>query len=179
MTRVLLITGPRSLADDPAAEAWARGEIRSALPGVDLVVVGDAREGVDPWAWDEAATPERPVRVYRTRGPHAGCIWIAGEREFERWTTVAPPSNAAEYWEWARWLKSRNAAMVRDIAAMRDAGHDVRVLALLDGRKPAVVKPGEDRPTRGTEHTVGLARAAGLTVTDRVWPRDAAKVATT
>ena len=84
MTRVLLITGPRSLSDDPAAEAWARGLIAEALVGVDIAVIGDAREGVDPWAWDEAATPERPVRVYRTRGQHAGRIWIAGEREFER-----------------------------------------------------------------------------------------------
>lgn len=30
VTRVLLITGARSLADDPAAEAWARGKIAAA-----------------------------------------------------------------------------------------------------------------------------------------------------
>ncbi len=84
MTRVLLITGARSLADDPAAEAWARAKIAAALVGVDIGVIGDAREGVDQWAWDEAATPERPVRVYRTRGPNAGRIWIAGERESAR-----------------------------------------------------------------------------------------------
>ena len=41
--------------------------------------------------------------------------------------------------------------------------------ALLDGRKPAVTKPGEKRPTRGTEHTVGLARAAGLLVDAQTW----------
>lgn len=35
MTRVLLITGARSLADDPAAEAWARGLIAEALAGVE------------------------------------------------------------------------------------------------------------------------------------------------
>ena len=42
MTRVLLITGARSLADDPAAEAWARAIIAEALAGVDLLIVGDA-----------------------------------------------------------------------------------------------------------------------------------------
>ena len=172
MTRVLLITGARSLATRPGAEAWARAKIAEALRGVDIVVIGDARDGADPWAWDEAATPERPVHVYRTRGPHAGRIWIAGEREFARWTTVAPPSNSAEHWEWSRWLKSRNAAMVRDIAAMRAAGDTVSVLALLDGLKvdvpPRDGKPGK-RATRGTEHTVGLARDAGLTVREEVW----------
>ena len=55
MTRVLLVTGSRSLADDPAAERWARGLIREALDGVGLLIVGDA-----PW----------PVASQRP----AGCI---------------------------------------------------------------------------------------------------------
>jgi hypothetical protein len=59
--------------------------------------------------------------------------------------------------------------MVADAAGIMDAGDTVSVLALLDGRKPAVVQPGEKRPTRGTEHTAGLARAAGLTVDAQTW----------
>jgi len=45
------------------------------------------------------------------------------------------------------------------------------VLAPLDGCKPAVVKPGEKRPTRGTEHTARLARDAGLTVDAQMWTK--------
>lgn len=46
MTRVLLVTGSRSLAAIPGAEAWARAKIAEALVGVDLLIVGDA-EGPD------------------------------------------------------------------------------------------------------------------------------------
>ena len=35
--------------------------------------------------------------------------------------------------------------------------------------KPAVTQPGEKRPTRGTEHTLRLARKAGLTVREERW----------
>lgn len=45
-------------------------------------------------------------------------------------------------------------------------GHAVTVLALLDGTKRDA--PGR-RATRGTEHTVGLARAAGLAVRVETW----------
>lgn len=49
MTRVLLVTGSRSLATIPGAEAWAREHIRRALEGVGLLIVGDA-PGPDLWA---------------------------------------------------------------------------------------------------------------------------------
>ena len=164
MTRVLLVTGARSLADDPAAEAWARGLIAEALAGVGLLIVGDA-PGPDAWASRIQRNAMRRVWCYRTRGPNARWIDTAHCEEWDRlrlWSTgvSAHPLD-------------RNAAMVDAAAAMRDAGVDVRVLALLDGRKPRVVQPGEDRPTRGTEHTVGLVRAAGLTVDARVWPKGA------
>ena len=164
VTRVLLVTGARSLADDPAAEAWARGLIAEALAGVGLLIVGDA-PGPDAWASRIQRNAMRRVWCYRTRGPNARWIDTAHCEEWDRlrlWSTgvSAHPLD-------------RNAAMVDAAAAMRDAGVDVRVLALLDGRKPRVVQPGEDRPTRGTEHTVGLAEDAGLTVDARVWPKGA------
>ena len=94
MTRVLLITGARSLADDPAAEAWARGLIAAALVGVDLLLVGDA-PGPDAWAREIARNLGRarfevvaigvagvPAQhtaqaVYAVRGDDAG--WIIDE----------------------------------------------------------------------------------------------------
>ena len=161
MTRVLLVTGARSLADDPAAEAWARGKIAAALVGVDLLIVGDA-PGPDAWAWDEGANLALVPWAFYTRGNGAG--WIVTERNgvrsrTERW---APPGVAVHPLD-------RNAAMVATARANMLRGHTVSVLALLDGRKPAVVKPGEKRPTRGTEHTAGLARDAGLTVDAQTW----------
>lgn len=163
MTRVLLVTGARSLADDPAAEAWARGLIAEALAGVDLLIVGDA-PGPDAWAWKRAGLTygRTTCHQYLTRGSFAGGVVKRDGRtcvDAHRWAPRGTSTHPLD----------RNAAMVRDIAAMRDAGHTVSVLALLDGRKPAVVKPGEDRPTRGTEHTARLARDAGLMVDAQTW----------
>lgn len=161
MTRVLLVTGARSLADDPAAEAWARGLIAEALRGVDLLIVGDA-PGPDAWAW-ELATGVVDIRHrYWTRREHAGSIEARDAQ-----------GNLMAWWTWGSRRTGpldRNAAMVTDAAVYRDEGDTVSVLALLDGRKPAVVKPGEERPTRGTEHTARLARDAGLTVDAQTWP---------
>lgn len=56
MTRVLLVTGSRSLADRPGAEAWARGLIHAALTGTDLLIVGDA-PGPDAWAVEIGLDP--------------------------------------------------------------------------------------------------------------------------
>ena len=164
MTRVLLITGARSLADDRAAEAWARAKIAAALVGVDLLIVGDA-PGPDRWAMYEGRDLSHGVHVYWTRGKDAGWILAPdgeGEASYEgRWAPPGTPTGPL----------ARNAAMVSHAARMLRDGHDVRCLALLDGRKPAVVKPGEKRPTRCTEHTASLARAAGLTVDAQTWPK--------
>lgn len=158
VTRVLLVTGARSLADDRAAEAWARGLIAAALVGVDLLIVGDA-PGPDAWAWEIARIDRHR---YWTRTAHAGSI----EARFDDGSLQA-------WWTWGSRNThplARNAAMVADATGYRDRdGDDVRCLALLDGRKPAVTRPGEKRPTRGTEHTAGLARAAGLTVDAQTW----------
>lgn len=160
MTRVLLVTGSRSLALHPGVEAWARGLIHAALTGVDLLIVGDA-PGPDAWAAEIASSHDVCVRRYDTRGIHAG--WIVQHEHamwcrIDQWTTPAMQGR--------RYPLLRNAAMVRDLAAMRDEGHDVRCLALLDGTKRDA--PGK-RATRGTEHTAGLAERAGIVVQREVW----------
>lgn len=160
MTRVLLVTGSRSLANHPGAEAWARGLIHAALVSVDLLIVGDA-PGPDAWAADEASPDDRiTVHRYITRGRDAG--WI-----------VTPQDPGDEEHFVSRWAQSndthplkRNAAMVRHAAVRAELGRDVRVLALLDGTKRDV--PGR-RATRGTEHTAGLAERAGIVVQREVW----------
>ena len=157
MTRVLLVTGARSLADSRDAERWARALIAEALRDVDLLIVGDA-DGPDAWAWDEARIDRHR---YWTRPAHAGSI----EARFHDGSLQA-------WWTWGSRNThplARNAAMVVDATGYRDAGEEVLGLALLDGRKPAKPKPGEKRPTRGTEHTVGLARKAGLLVDAQTW----------
>lgn len=170
MTRVLLITGARSLANDPAAEAWARAVIREHLAGVDLLIVGDA-PGPDTWAWEIAEGIVRERRRYCVRGDHAGDVRV-------RYRAVGAADARWATWRWTPQGASthplaRNAAMVDAAVEVTQRRHLILgVLALLDGRKPAKPKPGEARPTRGTEHTLGLARAAGLPVTALTWPDD-------
>lgn len=167
MTRVLLVTGSRSLATIPGAEAWARELIRHALDGVDLLIVGDA-SGPDAWAVNLALSHGVGIAEHVTRGDNAGwTVDSAGKRAL-RWTMDVPPRDTpAEHGReaWARWLLSRNAAMVRRTTAL--APREMRAcLALLDGTKRDA--PGK-RATRGTEHTAGLAERAGITVTREVW----------
>jgi hypothetical protein len=158
VTRVLLITGARSLATRPGAETWARGHIAEALRGVDLLIVGDA-PGPDAWAREIARDRGRVTRcaqaVYAVRGDLAGWIIDESGRGVSEWTE-------------SRYTHplERNRVMVHDAKEMGQRRDDISVLALLDGLKVDV--PGK-RATRGTEHTVGLARAAGLTVREEVW----------
>lgn len=158
MTRVLLITGARSLADSPDAERWARALIAEALAGCELLIVGDAR-GPDEWAWTIAGNIVVNCDEYVTGGPNAGKIaehrGIGAPRIDRRWA-----------WHGTTRPLARNAVMVSDAEKLRIDGHDVRVLALLDGTKRD--EPGR-RVTRGTEHTAGLAERAGLSVRREVW----------
>ena len=159
MTRVLLVTGSRSLADHPGAEAWARALIRTALEGVALLIVGDA-PGPDFWAWDEYDVRSLPMRMYCVHGENSG--WITrynGNVRDRRWATPAM--------EGRRFPLHRNAAMVRDVVSLAMTRQwSAGCLALLDGTKRDA--PGK-RATRGTEHTAGLAERAGITVRREVW----------
>jgi hypothetical protein len=156
---VLLITGARSLATRPGAEAWARAKIAAALAGCDLLIVGDA-PGPDRWAMHEGLHLSHGVSVYWTRGKDAGWVLTPDEDGEAGYGGRWAPRGASTH------PLARNAAMVADAVRMRADGDDVLCLALLDGLK--VDAPGQ-RATRGTEHTVGLARAAGLTVREEVW----------
>lgn len=158
MTRVLLVTGSRSLAKIPGADAWGRALIRTALDGVDLLIVGDAL-GPDLWASIEATMAAVESREYISREPHEGMVATfdrGGLRTMERWA----PHGASTH------PLRRNEAMVRDAASLAAQGADVRCLALIDGTKRDT--PGK-RATRGTEHTAALAERAGILVMREVW----------
>lgn len=157
MTRVLLVTGARSLADDPAAERWARGLIREALDGVGLLIVGDAT-GPDAWAWEIATTMPVTERLYLSQWRYTGLLRIV-DRHPERATR-----ERADWWaDGGVHPIDRLPAMVRHAKDYTARQWDVRVLALLDGR-------AHPRVTRdGTEHTAGLAERAGLAVTRETW----------
>ena len=141
MTRVLLVTGSRSLAAHPGAEAWARGLIRAALAGVDLLIVGDA-PGPDAWAAEIASSHDVCVRRYDTRGIHAG--WIV-QQEHALWCRIdqwATPAMVGR-----RYPLYRNAAMVRDVV-------DLAMTPQWSAGCIALVDPAS--ATKGTEHTAGL-----------------------
>ena len=190
MTRVLLVTGSRSLALHPGAEAWARGLIHAALVGTDLLIVGDA-DGPDAWACVEAQRMGVVRRVYTAFGPFAGRIVVDGKAdEPRRWTPNDPRKwlydtspdrvHRTQRKAVAGWVARRYLAMVRDADAAC-AQHDVSALYLADASSGCISEMVVDKArrarftlrqevwTRGTEHTAGLAERAGIVVQREVW----------
>lgn len=193
MTRVLLVTGSRSLATIPGAEAWAREHIRRALEGAGLLIVGDA-PGPDAWAWDEAGRVRVVRRRYVALGPFAGCVVVDGKTDNPpRWTTqeprrwiyeTSPKFIAANQRKIvATWVAKRYAAMMSD-AVKANATRDVSVLyfadlaaecisgLVIDKARRAKIPLRQETWTRGTEHTAGLAERAGIVVERRTWLRE-------
>ena len=148
--QVVIVTGSRALADDPAATRWARDILTRELASATLVVAGDAR-GPDAWAHEIAAGFVAPIDCERwcvngLREAHLGSVrttWY----QLTPWSTPETPRDPR-----LRPL-ARNAAMVMFFTRA------ARMVALYS---PAAT-------TRGTAHTVGLARAAGIDVTEYVW----------
>lgn len=155
----LLVTGSRSLAKDPKAEAWARAilaEVIGTLPPKSLLIHGGA-VGPDSWAhWIlDGRSKEPGVRLwsycYHPDGRLSrtaimdGAAWNVGKT---RWHDDDPGPPA------------RNRHMVNvEMPALVGRGYEPRVLALVDSTSR----------TKGTGHTVGLARKAGYPVDRRVW----------
>lgn len=162
MTRVLLLTGSRSLATTARAERWAAKLIREALATTDLLLVGDA-DGPDTWGHQEAVHLGLAWRRFNVRGPHAGWISTSALDRFSRWSDGDPPKRSADAAVWSAWCLARNRAMVRDAQERAALGHEVRGLALVDlGSR-----------THGTEYTAAHAEAAGITVRRMPWGKAA------
>jgi hypothetical protein len=147
---LLVVTGSRTIAADPRAEAWARGILSDrifALPDGSVLVTGDAA-GPDAIAQEYAGSTLLAVR----RAVYAldGWIHYEGERA-SRWT-MEPPRRDRTF------PLERNIAMIRD-AASRSGYARKLCLALVD----------PSSRTKGTLHTVTQARRAALPVEVLEW----------
>lgn len=156
MTRILLVTGSRTLADRADAtdvNVWCEGEIARAVRehDIDTIVCGDAR-GPDRWALVHAASFKlRSVCYIAQTGE------VRTQRGIEAGTFGHWHLDIASI-ETGKRALHRNAVMV-DHVARRDPR--AIVLGFIDS-SPA-------RKTRGTEHTMSCARERGLSVTACVW----------
>lgn len=166
MTRLLVVTGSRSLDATLAAKTWALRELAARIfaGDVDVVVHGACRHSPDDWAdhlahslpsWGTIAHvirwPLPSSRVVDHCAEGAGPYKIVKGhfvrlRDHDRYPYTTP--------------LERNAAMIRWAADQRDAGHVVRVLGL---RTPWAT-------TGGTAATLRHAQRAGLDVVELVCP---------
>lgn len=137
---ILLVTGSRVL-EGSAHEREARALLRSLVElfSPSFVVAGDAR-GPDEWAMDIATSNDAALKYTRIYGLD-GFVRFADGARMRRWTDAAEFSPL-----------DRNAAMVRDVARQARRGATVQVVAI----------EADWSSTKGTAHTVGLARRAGL-----------------
>lgn len=154
---ILVVTGSRSLADNPDAEAWARGWIEGdggALIHKPLLVVGDAR-GPDTWAWETATKRGIDRMMFRLDGTRV----YAEPRgtTYARWHVDAERGRSNHG---RRWPLVRNIAMmdfVANTAGVLD--EPARCLGLIDPRSS----------TNGTRHTLRLARERGIECVEMEW----------
>lgn len=144
--RVLLVTGSRALADTTEAHQWAWEtlirEVYKWRP--DLVLNGGAR-GPDAWS----------SRLARIVGVPCYELLTTGEvRTIGKPHPDYAPGRDGRWHDTAADPLTRNRALVTACDELVTQLATVRVLALLS----------PDSSTRGTAHTVGLAKRAGLEV---------------
>lgn len=142
--QIVIVTGARILADDPAAVRWAREILTRELASATLVVAGDAR-GPDAWAHEIAVSVDR--ERWCVDGARLGSVAGAAWRKLAPWSTPETTTDPR-----LRPL-ARNAAMVQFYTRA------ARMVALYHAAST----------THGTAHTVGLARAAGIDVSEWTW----------
>lgn len=148
---VLLVTGSRSLASNREAERAVTYWFSDLDPmRVDLVVAGGSH-GPDMWAELEARTSSVPYerwqldgRVVESERPHANRRWCPED---------GPPVDRR------RVPLVRNEMMVKATALRARLGDNVVCVGFVD----------PNSRTRGTDHTLRLARQAGIWCARYVW----------
>jgi hypothetical protein len=154
MSRLLLISGSRTLDDSPEASQWARSAVRReivSMPPGSVVVCGDAR-GPDTYAAEFATLRGFELCQFCLDG------WIQGPPQGPaRWATGPVPKRHDPGWR--RWPLVRNEFMVR-WAATYGQHWSRSCVGLIDSTSP----------TKGTGHTLAAARRAGLAVREETWP---------
>lgn len=164
---ILGVSGSRALAQagrPPAAEAWARDEIRRAFDAhAPTHVFTGAALGPDRWAADEARARQVTLVVYDLDG----CVYVDGtlardgQGKPARWAREAAPGDGEIAAVWAAWCLHRDRMLVRQIARRAGELGGAHVLALL--------APAGWSRTNGTRYTVERARRLGLGVTERAY----------
>ena len=152
--RILLVTGSRALDDHVQALHWEREQVSARADSFrpTLVVTGDAR-GPDESARVHAKRRGLPLECWSLSGWVAA--WGAG-RDRRWWPESEPPLTPRH------WPLERNRRMVAHVAELAKTAEATLVLALY----------APWSRTQGTAHTVGLARAAGLTVIEATCPAE-------
>ncbi len=130
---LILVCGSRTLATHPDARARLERVLTPLLVARPCILTGGAT-GPDTWALDLA----------RSRGLPWAALLPSGVRQTDRGTDRWSPVPV--------YPLARNAALVRLAASHHETGARVLVVGAVD---PA-------SPKHGTDHTLGLARAAGL-----------------
>lgn len=142
--RILLVTGSRVLASsmhEERAKALLAAYCEAYAPT--LIVTGDA-DGPDDWAASWAIEHAIDLRIYALDG------WVHTAGQLRRPWSKAPraPGTFCDPLD-------RNAAMVRDVARQARRGATVQVVAI----------EADWSSTKGTAHTVGVARDCALPIT--------------
>ena len=148
--QIVIVTGSRALADSPEATRWAREILARELASATLVIAGDAR-GPDTWAHEIAQGFAAPIDCERW------CVNGAVERRV----------SAVGWWRDDPWgtpettTDPRRRPLVRNVAmiASCEGRADTRIVGLIDAASK----------TRGTQHTLSIARSGGFNVTQFVW----------
>lgn len=157
----LLVTGSRSLVDRAGAYEGCREILLPLVRSANGVVVGDA-PGPDHWAYVAAAD----TRIKCSR-------WC-----LDGFVDLTPSGNRASWWNDKdprpppnRWPLTRNRRMVE---ALKDVMRADELFAKIASAEPFVrllcvgfVDP--DSRTNGTDHTLRLARQAGIWCARYVW----------
>lgn len=147
---VLLVSGSRSLVDRTGAPRALAAFVVPLLDGADLAVFGDAT-GPDLWAEQEARIAGVPTERWQLNGRVVESRYPPPDR---RWYPESEPPAAP-----ARLPLERNAAMIRSIAKRAQCGANVLCVGFVDPKSR----------TNGTDHTLRLARQAGIWCARYVW----------
>ena len=148
---VLLVTGSRSLADNREAERAVSYWFSDLNPlSVDLVVAGGSH-GPDTWAELEARTSSIPYERWQLDGRVVESKYTYSDR---RWYPESEPPAGPK-----RLPLERNAAMVQSVAKRALCGANVLCMGFVDPKSR----------TKGTDHTLRLARQAGIWTARYAW----------
>ena len=161
MPSALLVCGSRSLTRDPEATAWAKGEIEARVRALDPAtsrVISGGAPGPDRWC-------KEAVFALRAEGIGLDLTEYLANGKRVYWQPQGAGRQVAHHGRETRWHGgdpgplARNAFMIDGLVRLRVVGVESVVLGLVDATSA----------TRGTDHTLRLARAAGLTVERLVW----------